>query len=111
MQVKSITESAILLTFIKLPFVIKIFALSIFSGRLSQVLLYMYGKVLSTLNCSATVDGCSKLNTGLSDNTRHHFHPVLLHSSCQLTGNNKQQVLLVLLIGQERASTFNTLAL
>ena len=46
MQVKSIAEcstgehSAILLTFIKLSFVIKIFVLSIFSGRFSQVLLY-----------------------------------------------------------------------
>ena len=35
-------HSAILLTFIKLPFVIKIFVLSIFSGRFTQVLLYMF---------------------------------------------------------------------
>ena len=42
MQVKSITEcSAILLTFIRQPFVITIFVLLIFSGRLSQVLLYV----------------------------------------------------------------------
>ena len=33
-------HSAILLTFIKLPFVIKIFVLSILSGRFTQVLLY-----------------------------------------------------------------------
>ena len=32
-------HSAILLTFIKLPFIIKIFVLSIFSGRFTQVLL------------------------------------------------------------------------
>ena len=40
MQVKSIADgehSAILLTFIKLPFVFKIFAMSILSGRLRQV--------------------------------------------------------------------------
>ena len=47
MQVKIIAEcsmgehSAILLTRIKLPFVIKIFILSIFSGCLRQVLLYL----------------------------------------------------------------------
>ena len=44
MQVKSIAEwehSAILSTFIKLPFVIKIFVLSIFSGRLRQVSQYI----------------------------------------------------------------------
>ena len=35
-------HSAILLTFIKLPFGIKIFVLSIFSGRLIQVLLYAH---------------------------------------------------------------------
>ena len=43
MQVKSIAEgehSAILLTFIKLPFVIKIFVLSFLSGCLRHVLLY-----------------------------------------------------------------------
>ena len=45
MQVKSIAElpleySAILSIFIKLPFVIYIFVLSIFSGCLRQVLLY-----------------------------------------------------------------------
>ena len=34
-------HSAILLTFIKLPYVIKIFVLSILSGRLRQVLLYI----------------------------------------------------------------------
>ena len=33
----------ILLTFMKLPFVIKIFVLSIFSGRFTQVLLYTLG--------------------------------------------------------------------
>ena len=33
------SHSAILATFIKLPFVIKIFVLSIFSGHLKQVLL------------------------------------------------------------------------
>ena len=49
MQVKSIAEcskgehSAILLTFIKLPFVIEILVLSILSGRFTQVLLYMSG--------------------------------------------------------------------
>ena len=40
MQVKSIADT-ILLTFIKLPFVIKIFVMSILSGRLRQVLLYV----------------------------------------------------------------------
>ena len=34
-------HSAILLTFIKLSFVIKVFILSIFSGSFTQVLLYM----------------------------------------------------------------------
>ena len=38
MQVKSVAE--MLSTFIKLPFVIKIYVLSIFSGRFTQVLLY-----------------------------------------------------------------------
>ena len=33
-------HSAILSTFIKLPYVIKIFVLSIFSGRFTQALLY-----------------------------------------------------------------------
>ena len=48
MQVKNIAEcskgehSAILLTLIKLPFVIKIFVLSILSGHLRQVLLYTH---------------------------------------------------------------------
>ena len=48
MQVKSIAECskgehyAILLTFIKLPFVIKIFVFVYFSGRFTQVLLYIY---------------------------------------------------------------------
>ena len=41
MQVKNITEcSAMFSNFIKLPFVIKIFVLSILSGRFTQVLLY-----------------------------------------------------------------------
>ena len=35
-------HSAILSTFIKLPFVFKTFVLCILSGRLTQVLLYMY---------------------------------------------------------------------
>ena len=35
-------QSAIRLTFIKLPFVIKSFVLSILSGRLRQILLYIY---------------------------------------------------------------------
>ena len=34
-------QSAMLLTFIKLPFVIKIFVLSFLSGRFTQVLLYI----------------------------------------------------------------------
>ena len=48
MQVKGIAEcsngehSAILLTFIKLAFVIKIFVLSFLSGRFTQVLLYSF---------------------------------------------------------------------
>ena len=46
MQVKSIAEcsrhSAILSTFIKLPFVIKIFVLSIFEWLIKQVLLYFF---------------------------------------------------------------------
>ena len=44
MQVKSIEgeHSAILSTFIKLPFVIKIFVCLLLSGRFRQVLLYMY---------------------------------------------------------------------
>ena len=40
MQVKSILQTAILSIFIKLPFVIKIFVLSILSDLLRQVLLY-----------------------------------------------------------------------
>ena len=56
MQVKSIAEcspckgehSAILLTFIKLPFVIKIFVLSILSVCLRQVLLYFHGNLTET---------------------------------------------------------------
>ena len=39
MQVKG-EHSAILLTFIKLPFVINVFVLSIFEGPFTQVLLY-----------------------------------------------------------------------
>ena len=35
-------HSAILSTFIKLPFVLKIFVLSILSGRFTQVLLYHF---------------------------------------------------------------------
>ena len=35
-------HSAILLTFVKLPFIIKIFVLSILSGRSTQVLLYTH---------------------------------------------------------------------
>ena len=41
-------HSAILLTFIKLPFIIKIFVLSILSGHFTQVLLY-------TDNCLLTL--------------------------------------------------------
>ena len=36
----TLEHSAIILTFIKQPFVIEIFILSIFSGRFTQVLLY-----------------------------------------------------------------------
>ena len=39
-------HSAILLTFIKLPFVIKIFVLSILSGRFTQGLLYLLFKAI-----------------------------------------------------------------
>ena len=43
MQVKSIAEcSAILLTYIKLQFVIKFFVLSILSGRFTQVFVYIF---------------------------------------------------------------------
>ena len=47
MEVKIIAEcskrhSTILLTFIKLPFVIKVFVMSILSGRFRQVLLYIF---------------------------------------------------------------------
>ena len=41
-------HSAILLTFIKLPFVIKIFILSILSGCLRQVLLYVLCQEMKT---------------------------------------------------------------
>ena len=42
MQVKSIAEhSAILLTFLKLPVVIKTFVLSFLSGHFTQILLYL----------------------------------------------------------------------
>ena len=41
-------HSAIRSTFIKLPFVIKIFVLSILSGRFTQVLLYVIGNIHST---------------------------------------------------------------
>ena len=40
-------HSAILWTFIKLPFVIKIFVLSIFSGNITQVLLYVTSAKIS----------------------------------------------------------------
>ena len=40
MQVKSIAECSILLTFIKIPFFIKTIVLSFLSGRLRHVLLY-----------------------------------------------------------------------
>ena len=40
-QITSAQHSAILSTFIKLPFVIKIFVLSILSGRFTQILLYV----------------------------------------------------------------------
>ena len=42
-------HSAILLTFIKLPFVIKIFVLSIFRGHFTQVLLYLYMVIHTSL--------------------------------------------------------------
>ena len=41
---------ALLSTFVKLPFVIKIFVLSIFSGRFTQVLLYSGDNVDSCYN-------------------------------------------------------------
>ena len=43
-------HSAIILNFIKLPFVIKIFVLSILSGRFTQVLLYLKRTFLANLN-------------------------------------------------------------
>ena len=53
MQVKSIAEcSAILLTFIKLPFVIKIFVLSIFEWPLKTgftVVLFILGNITDTI--------------------------------------------------------------
>ena len=55
MQVKSVAEcskehSAILSTFIKLPFVFKTFVLSILSGRFRQVLLYIGVDKLSKID-------------------------------------------------------------
>ena len=60
-------HSAILSTFIKLPFVIKNFVLSIFSGRFAQVLLYSQyvytslhmTKPISHLGMSVTTQGGS----------------------------------------------------
>ena len=43
-------QSAILLTFIKLPFVIKTFVLSILNGRFTQVLLYSKWSIHSLRN-------------------------------------------------------------
>ena len=53
MQVKSIAESAILSTFIKLPFVIKIFVLSIFEWPVTYVLLYIFVSALISLSHGA----------------------------------------------------------
>ena len=44
-------HSAILLTFIKLPFVIKIFFVYLFKGRFTQVLLYLEGRFSHIVNC------------------------------------------------------------
>ena len=63
MQVKIIAEgehSAKLLTFIKLPFVIKIFVLSFLSGLLRQVLLYFvldFSTITSELSSIARYKG------------------------------------------------------
>ena len=45
-------HSAILLTFIKLPFVIKIFVLFVLSGCFTQVLLYHYSNIAGTSTCN-----------------------------------------------------------
>ena len=47
MQVKSMGHSAILSTFIKLQFVIKTFALSIFQWPFTQVFLYIFYSCLT----------------------------------------------------------------
>ena len=51
MQVKSITESAILLTFIKPSFIIKIFVLSIFEWPLTTGFTVLYNKVKCVYEC------------------------------------------------------------
>ena len=48
----TLEHSVILLTFIKLPFVIKIFVLSILSDRFTQVLLYSRYFILISMSCT-----------------------------------------------------------
>ena len=57
MRVKSIAEESILQsTCIKLPFVIKIFVLSILSGRFIQVLLYVHVFYTGFTVCTCTIN-------------------------------------------------------
>ena len=58
MQVKCIAESAILSTFIKLPFVIKIFVLSIFEWPFYTGLLYMYNVTELSRGNAGDCSGC-----------------------------------------------------
>ena len=51
---KTPRHSAMLSTFIKLPFVIKIFVLSIFSGRFTQLLQYVYSQHISSIKILIT---------------------------------------------------------
>ena len=67
-------NSAILLTFIKQPFVIKIFVLSNLSGHLTQVLLYMLC-VFQKVDVLETVSESIKVG---------EFHVILHAHSCYL---------------------------
>ena len=70
-------HSAILLTFIKLPYVIKIFVLFIFSGRLRQVLLYnTYHNLnghLNGYNANVLSESASTTRIGAGKNGRHRM--------------------------------------
>ena len=67
-------HSEILLTFIKLSFVNKIFVVPFLSGRLRQVLLYLYLQV-SMSREGTTVDGECHKRTASHIRTKHKYDP------------------------------------